>query len=115
MTVTVIVCESESSLSVVVIVNVSLPLKFSDAVNAISLPSSVAVISLPPVILNVRASPSTSDAETLILVLVSSSKDISYIVASTGASFTGSIVNVTVALSSSSPSDTVNVKLSSPL
>ena len=88
LTVTVIFCESESSLSVVVTVKVSLPLKFSYGVNVISLPSSVAVISLPPVILNVRSSPSTSDAETLILVLVSSSKDTSDTVASTGASLT---------------------------
>ena len=75
----------------------------------------MAVISLPPVILNVSASPSTSDAETLMLVLVSSSKATSDTVANTGASLTGSIVSVTLAVSSSSPSLTVNVKLSSPL
>ena len=65
--------------------------------------------------LYVSSSPSTSEPETLILVLVSSSKLTSDTVASTGASLTGSIVNVTVAVSSSSPSLTVKLKLSSPL
>ena len=51
LTVTIISCESESSVSLAVIVNVSLPLKFAAGVNVISLPSSVATMSVPSVIL----------------------------------------------------------------
>ena len=50
-TVTVISCESERSPSVADTVNISLPLKFVVAVNVISLPSSTAIISLPPAML----------------------------------------------------------------
>ena len=49
--VTVMLCESVSSPSLTVTVNVSLPLKSVGALNEISLPSSVAVISVPVVIL----------------------------------------------------------------
>ena len=49
--VTVMLCESVSSLSLTVMVNVSLPLKSAGALKDISLPSSVAVISVPVVIL----------------------------------------------------------------
>ena len=114
LTITVISCESESSLSVVVIVNVSLPLKFSDAVNTISLPSSVAVISPPPEILNVKSSPSTSLADKLVLPDPSSSNDTSETLARTGASFTGVTDNSKDCVSVSSPSPVSYTHLTLP-
>ena len=66
-------------------------------------------------ILNVSASPSTSEPDTLIYVLPSSSKLTSDTVAYTGASFTADMLTVTSALSLSSPSDTLKLKLSAPL
>ena len=60
-------------------------------------------------------SPSTSSADRLVLPLWSSSKDTSYTAASTGASLTASTVSVTSAVALSSPSDTLNIKLSNPL
>ena len=113
--VTVMVCESESSLSLTVMVNVSLPLKSKGALKLTSLPSSKAIISVPSVILKVSSSPSISDPDTLKLPEVSSSKDTSDTASSTGASLTGVIVNVTLAVSVNSPSLTVNVNESSPL
>jgi hypothetical protein len=53
-TVTVIVCESSYSPSLTLTLNVSLPLKFKGALKDTSLPDRFAVISLPPVILNVN-------------------------------------------------------------
>ena len=70
---------------------------------------------MPPVILNSRLSPSTSSADKLIEPLPSSSKLTSDTVASTGASFTASMVKLIDATSDKEPSDTLNVKLSSPL
>ena len=50
-TVTVILCESDSSPSLTVKVNVSLPLKLSEALKETSVPLNVAVISVPPLTL----------------------------------------------------------------
>ena len=65
--------------------------------------------------LKVKSSPSTSFADRLILPDPSSSKDTSDTLASTGASFTADTLTLTSALDEYSPSDTLNVKLSSPL
>ena len=79
------------------------------------MPLSVAVISLPPDILNVRSSPSTSFADKLVEPEPSSSKFVSDTAARTGASLTADILKLTLALDDSLPSETLNVKLSSPL
>ena len=65
--------------------------------------------------LYVSSSPSTSEPETLILVLVSSSKLTSDTVASIGASLTANILRLTLALDDSKLSSTLKIKLSSPL
>jgi len=80
-----------------------------------SLPDRIASISNPPEILNSKLSPSTSLADKLVAPDPSSSKDTSDIAANTGASLTADTLSVTVALSLSSPSDTLKLKLSSPL
>ena len=79
------------------------------------MPLSVAVISLPPDILNVRSSPSTSLPDRLVEPEPSSSKDTSDTVASTGASFTDSMDTTTSAVAANCPSETLNIKLSEPL
>ena len=116
-TVTVKLCESDKSPpSVTLAVNVSLPLKFSGALKFKSLPVKVAVISVPPDMLNVALSPSsTSDADKLKEPLPSSSKDTLDIAPRTGASLTGLTVNVNVSELNKSPSLTVTVKDSLPL
>ena len=78
------------------------------------LPSSVASMLLPPDIPNVKSSPSTSSAERLMLPDPSSSKDTSDTDARTGASLTAATETDTSAVALYSPSDTLNVKLSSP-
>ena len=93
---TVIICESVNSASATLTVNVSLPLKSVGALKVISLPSTVAVISVPPATLKVKSSPSISLADKLTLPDASSSKLTSDTVASTGASFTPSTVTVNV-------------------
>ena len=70
---------------------------------------------MPPVMLKVNASPSTSLADKLVDPLPSSSKLTSDIVASTGASFTASMVKVTISESSKLPSPTITVNSSIPL
>ena len=79
------------------------------------MPLSVAVISLPPVILKVKSSPSISLPVRLVEPLPSSSNDTSETDANVGASFTADTLRLTFALDDSLPSDTLNVKLSSPL
>ena len=62
-TVTVIVCESESCPSVTTIVNISVPLKSAIGVNVILSSSWLCIyviLLFPPVISNIRISPSTS-------------------------------------------------------
>ena len=81
----------------------------------ISLPSSVAVISVPPAILYVKSSPSISLADKLTFPDKSSSNDTSDTVASTGASFTPSTVTAKVCSEINSPSVTVAVNDSVPL
>ena len=65
--------------------------------------------------LYVSSSPSTSSADRLKLPDKSSSKLTSDTLARTGASLTAVTLRVTLALEDSLPSDTLNVKLSSPL
>ena len=65
--------------------------------------------------LKVRSSPSTSLADKLVDPLPSSSKFVSDTVARTGASLTADILKLTLALDDSLPSDTLKLKLSSPL
>ena len=79
------------------------------------MPSSVAVISLPPDILKVKSSPSISEPDRLVEPEPSSSKLTSEIVARTGASLTADILTLTLALDDSLPSETLKLKLSSPL
>ena len=79
------------------------------------MPLRLAIIILPPDMLKVRLSPSTSLADKLVEPEASSSKDTSETLARTGASLTALTVRVTLASSDNSPSLTVNVKLSSPL
>ena len=79
------------------------------------MPSSDAVISVPPVILKIKSSPSISLPDRLVEPDPSSSKDTSETVARTGASLTAETETVTFALAKYSPSHTLNVKLSSPL
>ena len=79
------------------------------------MPLRLAIILLPPVILNVRSSPSTSLADKLVLPDPSSSKDTSETLARTGASLTAFTVNVNVSESSKYPSVTVIVNVSLPL
>ena len=114
-TVTVKACELENSPSVTVAVNDSLPLKLAVAEKLTVAPSTVAVISLPPDTEYVKPSPSISLPDSVVEPEPSSSKLTADTAASTGASFTGVTVNVTVAVAEYSPSLAVNVKLSSPL
>ena len=65
--------------------------------------------------LNVRSSPSTSPADKLKSPEPSSSKLTSDTAARTGASFTADMLRLTLALDDSLPSDTLKLKLSSPL
>ena len=65
--------------------------------------------------LYVSSSPSISSADRLKLPDKSSSKITSDMLARTGASLTAVTLRVTLALEDSLPSDTLNVKLSSPL
>ena len=73
------------------------------------------MISLPPDMLKVKSSPSTSLPDRLVDPLPSSSKDTSDTDANVGASFTADTLRLTLALDDSLPSETLNVKLSSPL
>ena len=114
-TVTVMVCESASSLSETERVNVSLPLKFSGALNVTVLPSRTAEMSVPSEILYVKLSPSISLADKVILPEISSSKPTSETAASTGASFTGKTEIDRGLLSDSSPSETETFKDKLPL
>ena len=94
----------------------SLPLKLAGALNDTLLPSNVAVISVPPDMLNVVLSPSsTSLLDKLKDPAPSSSKDTSDTLASTGASLTGVTVKTNVSASERLPSLTVTVNDSLPL
>ena len=79
------------------------------------MPSSVAVISVPPDILYSNVSPSTSLPTRVVAPDPSSSKLTASTEARAGASLTAVTVRVTVAVAERSPSLAVNVKLSSPL
>ena len=114
-TVTVNACELENSPSVTVAVKFSEPLKLAVAVKLTLEPSTVAVISLPPDTLYVKSVLSISLPTKVVEPDPSSSKLTASTVARVGASLTAVTANVTVADAESSPSLTVNVKLSSPL
>ena len=115
LTVTVNDCDALYSPSVTVAVNDSLPLKLAGAAKLTVAPSTVAVISLPPVTVYVKSVLSISLPTNVVDPDPSSSKLTAETAASVGASLTALTVTVNDCDATNSPSVTVAVNVSEPL